>query len=252
MNNKVDFNIHNINISHSFVKEYINEGNVNIIKDIMTYCRNRATHDAYYNYCINILFHYSSDEYHIFEILLESIDINLKDSKNCILIVDYLYEVRDYIQQNAHDIHKKILRMLDFIENINTTDRNGDTALNRYIRAFEPGRFKMNEDVANVIEKMMNMGSNMFNENEFNGSSILEYVIYINSYDLVNLLLKYYVSKRNINIDILFMALLHGSNYDIIELLLQYLDDLNKTDSKGIHIKNHIYILCVVVPAMIS
>lgn len=174
------------------------------------------------------------DDRNLFEILIKYIDIDMQNVNGTTLLMSTILDFQmlalgdDVFDQISRDI---IMYILDYTKNINLHRLNGMTALNCYMSAMNRPGIKYNKTKYDVVVKMLELGADIFHDCTSNVSAF-SIAVRINNYNLVKLLLDNAdMNGKNIGkIDArdIYNAFEQDDNYDIIELLLQYVDDINE------------------------
>jgi len=203
------------------------EDSVEKIEHLMIEFRHYDSYPEYADFCAALI--ESPIEFGVFKMLLNYIDVNsMCNGENCTILIDFLIHRRNDIMNNISPTPEKIMCMLDHVFDINKMDRDGDTALSVYINMYSRKHFILSDNISKIISKMLELGADIFIKNHI-GKSVIDYAISFNNYDLLNLVLR----DAQINMTILCLAFALKSNYDVIELLLQKLDDINGKDERG-------------------
>jgi len=195
------------------------------------------TEDIVYN-PIEVLMHFiKNDKYDIFEMVIKYIDIDVQDTDGYTLLKHLIGDIAyddfygEYYQSYNVKTENRILYVLNFVKNINITDHSGATALCDYVETLFA--CKMDENKTKIIKKMLELDADL-NCECVNGSTVFHMAVC--NIDALKLLLEYSSAKGSQFIDI---SVLHHTlkncnySYDIIELLLSYIKDINEKDMDG-------------------
>lgn len=203
------------------------EDSVEKIEHLMIEFRHYDSYPEYADFCATLM--ESHIEFGVFKMLLNYIDVNsMCNGGNATILIDFLILRRNDIMNNHYQTFEKIMCMLDHVSDINKIDRDGDTALGVFINMYSRRHFILSDNISKIINKMLELGADIFIKNHM-GKSTIYHVISFNNYDLLNLVLK----DAQINTTILCLAFAQKSNYDVIELLLRNLKDINERDERG-------------------
>lgn len=159
--------------------------------------------------------------FEIFEYLTSEIDVNYeyKDGK-ATLWMDIMHN---------SNISNKILYMLSLIENINHKDIHGSTILHIIVGSYD--RCFINKTCMEKVKLLLENGANPYIEDR-RGYSVIDLALCSkDSIKLLNLLLKEYVGIRTIHNAILFTV--KEYMYDVVELLLKYIKNINESLPNG-------------------
>lgn len=211
------------------------DDNIEEIKHLMIDLRIHEKHDDYHDYCLCILG--TCGELDLFKMAMNYININSERYTSFSFLISFLSMNRKNIVDNNYKIHEKISCILDHVTNINHINHDGYTILSFYLSIFGVHQINLNQDIISVIIKMLELGADIFQE-DYQKKSAFERAILFNNYDLIALLLKNVKvdgikGNITINMKIFSKSILYNLDYDIIELLLQYLDDIDGLDEDG-------------------
>jgi len=189
---------------------------------------------TYKSKCRSLLEYSILSARYAFETLIKYIDVDIQGTDGhtvlmSIILLDSGGE-SDIISDDTYESYSMyILFVLDYVKNINIMDtNNNDTALHLYLKKCNRNKYGYGNIKLNVIKKMLELGFNISQKN-YNRVTVILYAILANNADLVKLILNYHVG--HINASLLLSAINSGASYDVIELLLPYIDDINKLQS---------------------
>lgn len=231
------------NLYNDIVKT-IKNNKVDEIDEIIFKFKQYEKEDDYYTLCIDLFGYVSVMDTTIFDILLKHININHKQAEypGNTFLMRFIRRHKNEIDYD-YKICENFLLLLDKIDNINEKNVEGDNVLLYYFNALYHFNIHIrpNNYTAKIIGKMLELGVNIFERNA-SGLSAIDYMASSGKVDRVIFMLDnakvdgYPI--KNIPIDVLFCTL--GSlslSYDVIELLLPYIDDINGLDTRGHGIK---------------
>lgn len=214
----------NYNEVEKLITEFIQERNQ--IND-----RNSTSYVEFENECVVIfLYSLNNEKYDIFRMLTKYLNVDSKDLRGNTLLIRYIQE--GFVGYNNHHVGNKyfnkmsknrIMLILEYTKNINLVDICGDNALYIYMEAIKSRNLKYDDTKFCVIHKMLELGVDILCNQENNAFNL---ALESNYYDLLEIFLNR-ITDDKIIITALLDAVEIGSNYDIVELLLRYVDDIN-------------------------
>lgn len=172
----------------------------------------------------------------VFETLIKYINIDIKGyNEETALMSSIICNNEDRLTNEEYNNYSEyVLFILKYVKNINLLDSSNNNALQLYVDIISDHRLDMDEIKIEVISKMLELGSDIFNVNdkEFTG---IDSILWTNNYDLIKLTLDNYINRGNLHIPIslLHKVIYRDRNYDIVELLLQYISDINELGENG-------------------
>lgn len=194
------------------------------------------------------------DNIELFESLLRYIDIDIQDENNNTALISIINNTDYYHNHNIHHLNlmnNHIIHILNHTKNINLVNYNDHCALHLYLvyvnqfdlfktigTNFTVSGYSTNTSsvTINIIKKMLDMGADIHAKSN-RSDTILRRNIGNNSYDLVKLLLDNAkidnVKITKIGIENIIEAVYRKVDYDLFELLLQYVDDINALTHSG-------------------
>lgn len=208
----------------------------NINKKMIKFQQQFENEGDYHICCVKLLGACSHVNNKIFDIVIKNMDINSREHEHPhrTILMEFIDYYSDSIKKDWFEMNQVILSMLDRVNDINMMDDYGDNVLHSYLRIHDMGIFEINDNSKKIIIKILELGVDIFAKNQEDFSAI-EYSFTCNNVDLTNLILTNAkingVSVKSIDISVLFKALECDVNYDIVELLLQYIDDINACDN---------------------
>lgn len=223
----------------------IEVGNFKKVKKLMIKFQNSEKDEYYYDHCIDIA--NSCVDYYdnkMFDMVIKYIDIQYIDTHydDGNFLLHFINANRDAIMRSKQQMCKKISHILDSVTNINKINQFGNTILFQYFECFRGNKLVLSDKKINVIKKMLELGADILG-NEYMNSPLIWSIVNDN-YDLTKLLLENAVVdgvKGSMKINMtMFTYALDGENinYDIVELLLQYLDDIDGINRNGRNIRD--------------
>ncbi len=198
-----------------------------LIEDYIFYCKT----EKFPNNRLQFLFEccLTYQRYDIFDLLTKYINVDIQDEKGNTILMNTI--CKNYVYYKNEDINF----ILNYVKDINKSDIfYNHTALYLYINpnTIHDIKFNLNKITSTII-KMLNLGADIFIRN-YNGYSILDFAIKAKSCSIIELLLNNTKKERIINMEILrtICNLIDDiDNYDVVELLLCYVDDINEMDA---------------------
>lgn len=228
------------------IREAIVSNDINKIKyAIDEYKIANNSPDSDFNYLLTTYVH--MENLSIFDILIKFIDIHVLKKDGKTVLSNIISNSSLLCDNDSFDgMSRTCMFLLDRMNNISTKDEDGYSALILYLDGISTNNLYINEIKLNVIKKMLEMDPSVFEHdpNVFKRENPIQTMLHLaldrSSYDLLHLALKNI--KNRLNIYYLFYALDLGTDeYDIIELLLSYIDDINGTDDEGNNIDWYIH-----------
>lgn len=231
--------IDTINLKNIDKKEI--DGTISLIEELLVKFVKYQDDISYSNSCTE-LFTYCIQEsrFDILELISKYIDIDSQNDDGITLLMDIINYIGSapLINDNLEPQNKSILQVLKCVKNINLIDFDGNTALSYYFDAIKD--YELNPSVLEVINKMLELGADIFLYNQ-EGISPLDRACIYNKYDIVKLMVtNSYLNGDRVNIDAITVCVYNNVNYDIFELLLEYIEDINYIQDGGRSIKNAI------------
>ncbi len=195
-------------------------------------------HD-YHNTCHGIAHLCVNEKRHdMFEMILRYIDVNYKDTYIDTFIFEIISYYNKYIRNNEYQINEKIIQVLNYTNDVNETDNEGYTILERYFYTFFCPITDLSYYNYDIIKTILEKGATI---NFINDGFAIYNLLVPWCCDIVELLFEH-ATKNGEIID--FPSLLSSElmkktiYYDVIELLLRYLNIADITDNYREQIKN--------------
>jgi len=232
-----------ISIIFNNIKKYINKDAIRAEK-LMIKFNTFVEREDYRDYFTEILDICSDIE--TFEKIFKYLNVNRFLYP---LLTDFIENNRANIRIDNDVVNEKLSYMFDYAY-IFTSDESS-YLLDFYLGVFrvcDRKLFRMDYYKNKIVIKLLESGASISVKYVTYMSNVLHHAIHLENYDIINLLLKNAKSdaKKPISIDMdtLSEALYTKSSYDIVELLLQYLDDINGVDKDGENIGDIVHICC--------
>jgi len=217
----------------------IDKNKLNKVEKLMIKYKNNYSHEKHYTeMCSKII--YKSiycDGNDMINLLLKHIDLSSRNEMNSTVFMEVIeyYQPENIIESD--NFNEKILFMLNHMNDINGYN-SYDLAIERYITfiieySYDYGYDLLNDSSKNVIIKMLDLNADIFEING-EGHDTMSTVLSSNRFDILYLILKHKRYNNNkFGIDVIISALADNCDYDIFELLVSHIDNINAKSEYG-------------------
>lgn len=184
--------------------------------------------------CKDLLLHSVYTNRDVFETLIKYINVDIKGIYQETALMSSIVCEDRINNDDFNDYSDHVLFILKYVQNINLLNDQKNNALQLYLDVICDNNLDLDNIKIKVISKMLELGADIFNMNENNHSAIHS-IVWTNNYDLTKFALDNYINRGNshIPISLLHYVIYRGRSYDIVELLLRYVYDINELNVNG-------------------
>lgn len=181
-------------------------------------------------------------DFEMFEYIAKKIDIDDFNERGYTILMELVSAGNGAIYQNdrvegsIRRMAKEIEMVLKYTKNINLENPEGYTALDKFIQ-------RGSRDVKilfPILKLLLQNGANPFLPGKYGTHINLYFNSDDNCIEIIDFILKYATCEIKINNLTLTIAFyITDDSYDLVELLLPYVEDINEKDEKGRNILYH-------------
>jgi len=201
---------------------------------INEYISSKCYDIQYAQNCIELLLHSVYTNRDVFETLIKYINVDIKGIYQETALMSSIVCEDRISNDDFNDYSDHVLFILKYVRDINLLNDQKNNALQLYLDIICDNNLDLDNIKIKVISKMLELGADIFNMNEDDHSAIHS-IVWTNNYDLTKFTLDNYINRGNshIPISLLHYVIYRGRSYDIVELLLRYILDINELNENG-------------------
>lgn len=182
-----------------------------------------------------------NSRYDMFQIVIKYIHIDIFDiNHNDTLLISLIKDLDKRDMYHNSMTENRILYVLDYVKDIDREDRLGRTALFNFVVFL--CRHELDENKIKILKKMLDLGAIIYHSVPDDNDVICRAIYNTDILKIIleNALIDGVKGIKSLDIGILFDSFYNHCSYDVIELLLPYIDDINQVDNNGNNIAYHV------------